>query len=101
MGYRALSHDDLYDAIYLHTHPDEKRILPVSLNDFIHAGAFPGVMTLVVGDEIALEFETGDSRRSETVLEADGSILELKRPGREAIRNKHQAINRSRDAEGA
>jgi hypothetical protein len=100
MGYRALSRSDLYDAIYLHTHPDEKRILPVSLNDFIHASVFPDVMTLVVGGGIALEFETADSTQSETVLDVDGSSTALKRPVRVQIRNKHQATNRRRDAEG-
>lgn len=100
MGYRELSHDDLYDAIYLHTHPDEKRILPVSLNDFIHASVFPNVMTLVVGAGIALEFETAESSQSETVLDADGSLTALKRPRREPLRNKHQMMGKRRDTEG-
>ncbi|MFP8882047.1 MAG: hypothetical protein VCE43_22510, partial [Myxococcota bacterium] len=101
MGYRALAHDDLYDAIYLHTHPDEKRILPVSLNDFIHAGAFPDVMTLVVGGGIALEFEIVDPRPNGIAIEADGSVLELKRPGRKTTRTKDQAMRQRPDAEGA
>lgn len=101
MGYRALAHDDLYDAIYLHTHPDEKRILPSSLNDFIHAGAFPDVMTLLVGDGIALEFEIVERHEGGSVIDADGEILALKRPGRKRIRTKYQAMQGRQDAEGA
>jgi len=59
MGYGSLQHPELYDAIYLHTHPRGKRLIPNSIPDYIHAGTFRFVSTLLVGNGISIEFEKG------------------------------------------
>ncbi len=58
MGYESLQHPELYDAIYLHTHPRGKRIIPNSIPNYIHAETFRVVSTLLVGDGIPIEFES-------------------------------------------
>jgi hypothetical protein len=58
MGYGSLLHAELYDAIYLHTHPQGKRVIPNSISDYIHAETFKIVSTLLVGNGIAIEFES-------------------------------------------
>jgi hypothetical protein len=58
MGYGSLQNAELYDAIYLHTHPRGKRIIPDSIPDYVHAETFKTVSTLLVGNGIPIEFES-------------------------------------------
>ncbi len=68
MGYRSLQLPELYDAIYLHTHPRDKRVLPNSISDYIHADTFRFVSTLVVGNGIPIEFESTDGRPCRAIV---------------------------------
>jgi len=98
MGYGSLQHPELYDAIYLHTHPKGKRILPNSIPDYIHAETFPIVSTLLVGNGIPIEFERIERRDDEIdQLEVDGREFSLKRPERKRIRTKEQQRRTRRD----
>jgi hypothetical protein len=100
MGYGSLRHRELYDAIYLHTHPKDKRIIPNSISDYIHAESFRNVSTLLVGNGIPIEFES--IKRSEGGVDhfkIDGREFSLKRPKRVRVRSKGQLRHRKRDAE--
>ena len=91
MGYRSLQLPELYDAIYLHTHPRDKRVLPNSISDYIHADTFGFVSTLVVANGIPIEFEsTGKSNNGVDHFEVDGQEFSLERPERERIRSKER-----------
>ncbi len=98
MGYGSLQHPELYDAIYLHTHPRGKRILPNSIPDYIHAETFPIVSTLLVGNGIPIEFERIE-RRGDDIdqLEVDGHKFSLKRPAHKRLRTKEQQRRAQRD----
>jgi hypothetical protein len=95
MGYRLLQHPDLYDAIYLHTHPRSKRIIPNSIPDYIHAESFRIVSTLLVGGGIPIEFESIEgSRSSVDQFEVDGRRFSLKRPEKQRLRS-YERLRRS------
>ncbi len=98
MGYGSLQHAELYDAIYLHTHPKGKRIIPNSIPDYIHAETFPIVSTLLVGNGIPIEFES-IKRRGDDIdqLEVDGRAFSLKRPARKRLLTKEQQRRAQRD----
>jgi hypothetical protein len=99
MGYGSLQHPDLYDAIYLHTHPRDKRVIPNSISDYIHAETFRIVSTLLVGNGIPIEFESiGRSKSGVDHFEVDGQQFSLKRPQRTRIRSKEQLRRRQRDS---
>jgi hypothetical protein len=91
MGYGSLQHAELYDAIYLHTHPRGKRIIPDSIPDYVHAETFKTVSTLLIGDGIPIEFESIE-RSGDGVdqLEVDGRRISLKRPEKRRLRSKEQ-----------
>ncbi len=89
MGYKSLQHPELYDAIYLHTHPRDKRIIPNSIPDYIHAETFGVASTLLVGDGIQIEFERIERSGSGVDhFEVDGQQFSLKRPERKRLRSK-------------
>ena len=99
MGYGSIQHPDLYDAIYLHTHPRDKRVIPNSISDYVHAETFKIVSTLLVGNGIPIEFESiGRSEYGVDHFEVDGQEFSLNRPVRERIRSKEQLRRRRRDA---
>jgi len=99
MGYGSLQHAELYDAIYLHTHPKDKRILPNSIADYIHADSFPNVSTLLVGSGIPIEFESiGEGENGVDRFEVDGREFSQERPEPEPIRSKEQLRRQQRDA---
>jgi hypothetical protein len=78
MGYGSLQHSDLYDAIYLHTHPRDKRVIPNSISDYIHAETFRIVSTLLVGNGTLIEFESiGQNKSGVDRFEVDGAGLVL------------------------
>jgi hypothetical protein len=100
MGYGSLQHPELYDAIYLHTHPRGKRIIPNSIPDYIHAESFKIVSTLLVGDGIPIEFESIEKSGSGVdQFEVDGRRFSLKRPEKKRLRSKEQ-LRRSQWDEG-
>ncbi len=102
MGYRSLQLPELYDAIYLHTHPRGKRVLPNSISDYIHADTFRFVSTLVVGNGIPIEFESiGKSNNGVDQFEVDGQEFSLERPERERIRSKEQLRRNRSNADDA
>jgi len=99
MGYGSLQHPELYDAIYLHTHPQGKRVIPNSISDYIHAEIFKIVSTLLVGNGIAIEFESIEQSEDRVDRFAvDGRNFSLKRPERERVRTKERLRRRQRDA---
>lgn len=99
MGYGSLLHPELYDAIYLHTHPQGKRIIPNSISDYIHAETFKIVSTLLVGNGIAIEFESIEQSEDRVDhFDVDGRNFSLKRPERKRIRSRNQLRRRPRDA---
>ncbi len=99
MGYGSLLHPELYDAIYLHTHPQGKRVIPNSISDYIHAETFKIVSTLLVGNGIAIEFESIERSKDRIDhFDVDGRSFSLERPKRERIRSKEQLRRRQRDA---
>jgi hypothetical protein len=99
MGYGSLQHPELYDEIYLHTHPRGKRIIPNSIPDYIHAETFKIVSTLLVGNGIAIEFESIEkSGSSVDQFEVDGRRFSLKRPKKQRFRSKEQRRRRRRNA---
>jgi hypothetical protein len=102
MGYHSLQHPEVYDVIYLHTHPRDKRIIPNSIQDYIHAETFRVVSTLLVGDGIPIEFESIE-RNGNGVdrFEVDGQQFSLKRPGRERLRSKKRLRRSQRDIDDA
>ena len=100
MGYGSLQHPELYDAIYLHTHPRGKRVIPNSIADYVHAETFRIVSTLLVGNGIPIEFESiGKSENDVDHFEVDGQEFSLERPERERVRSKEQLRRRQRDAD--
>jgi len=100
MGYGSLAHTELYDSIYLHTHPVGKRIIPNSIPDYIHAETFRIVSTLLVGNGIPIEFESIERSKSGVDhFEVDGQKFSIKRPDRVRVRSKGQVRRRERDAE--
>jgi hypothetical protein len=102
MGYGALQHPELYDAIYLHTHPRGKRIIPNSIPDYIHAGSFGFVSTLLVGNGIPIEFESIEGSESGVDwFEVDGQRFSLKRPEKQRSRSKEHLRRNRRDVDDA
>jgi hypothetical protein len=102
MGYGSLQHPELYDAIYLHTHPRGKRIIPNSIPDYIHAETFRVVSTLLVGDGIPIEFESIEGSRSGVdQFEVDGRRFSLKRPEKQRVRSREQLRRSQHDADDA
>jgi hypothetical protein len=102
MGFRSLQHPELYDAIYLHTHPRDKRVIPNSISDYIHAKTFGTVSTLLVGNGIPIEFESIEQRRTGVDLfEVDGHEFSLERPKRKRIRSKEPLRRRRREPNDA
>jgi hypothetical protein len=100
MGYGALQHPELYDAIYLHTHPHNKRVIPNSLSDYIHAEAFKIPSTLLVGKGIPIEFESiGRNKDRIDHFEVDGREFSMTRPVRERLRNREQKRRKRGDAD--
>jgi len=98
MGYGSLQHPELYDAIYLHTHPRGKRIIPNSIPDYIHAESFKIVSTLLVGNGISIEFESIEKSGSGIdQFEVDGRRFSLKRPEKKRLRSKEQLRRSQRD----
>jgi hypothetical protein len=98
MGYGSLQHPELYDAIYLHTHPRGKRIIPNSIPDYIHAESFKIVSTLLVGNGISIEFESIEKSGSGIdQFEVDGRRFSLKRPEKKRLRSKEQVRRSHRD----
>jgi hypothetical protein len=102
MGYGSLMHTELYDAIYLHTHPRGKRIIPNSIPDYVHAETFKTVSTLLVGNGISIEFESIEkSGNGIDQFEVDGRKFSLKRPERQRLRSKEQRRRNRRNADDA
>jgi hypothetical protein len=103
MGHGFVSHSKLYDAIYLHTHPKGKRIIPNSIGDYMHADFSQDVQTLLVGDGIHIEFKTvaphSPASDSVDVLIADGTETSFKRPYVGWVHSKAQADRRILDQE--
>jgi len=100
MGYGSLQHAELYDAIYLHTHPRSKRILPDSIPDYVHAETFKTVSTLLVGNGIPIEFESIERSGSGVdQFEVDGRRFSLKRPEKRRLRSKEQRRRGRRNAD--
>ena len=91
MGYGSLQHAELYDAIYLHTHPRGKRTIPDSIPDYVHAETFKTMTTLLVGNGIPIEFESIErSEDGVDQFEVDGRRFTLKRPEKRRLRSKEQ-----------
>jgi len=102
MGYGSLQHPQLYDAIYLHTHPRNKRIIPNSIPDYLHADAFRTVSTLLVGNGIPIEFESIEKNADGIDrFEIDGEQFSLMRPEPVRFRTKEQLRRRHGDADDA
>ena len=102
MGYGSLQHPELYDAIYLHTHPRGKRIIPDSIPDYVHAETFKIVSTLLVGNGIPIEFESVERNESGVdQFEVDGRKFSLKRPEKQRLRSKEQRRRSRRNADDA
>jgi hypothetical protein len=102
MGYGSLQHPELYDAIYLHTHPRGKRLIPNSIPDYIHAGTFGFVSTLLVGNGISIEFESIEGSGSGVdQFEVDGRSFSLKRPEKQRLRSKEQLRRNQHDVDDA
>jgi len=100
MGYGSLQHPEVYDAIYLHTHPRNKRIIPNSIPDYIHAETFKFASTLLVGNGISIEFESIERNENGVDhFEVDGVHFSLKRPERERLRTMEQLRRRQGDAD--
>lgn len=100
MGYGSLQGPELYDAIYLHTHPRNKRVIPNSIPDYLHAESFRIVSTLLVGNGIPIEFES-IPRDDDGIdrFDVDGREFSRKRPEPERARTKEQARRRRGDAD--
>jgi hypothetical protein len=102
MGYGSLQHPELYDAIYLHTHPRGKRIIPDSIPDYVHAETFKIVSTLLVGNGVPIEFESIERSGSGVdQFEVDGRRFSLKRPEKRRLRSKEQRRRGRRNADDA
>jgi len=102
MGYGSLQHAELYDAIYLHTHPRGKRIIPDSIPDYVHAETFKTVSTLLVGNGIPVEFKSIERSGSGVDrFEVDGRRFSLKRPEKRRLRSKEQRRRSRRNADDA
>jgi hypothetical protein len=102
MGYGSLQHPELYDAIYLHTHPRGKRIIPNSVSDYVHAKTFKIASTLLVGNGTSIEFESIDRSDSGVdQFEVDGRRFLLKRPKKQRFRSKKQRRRSRRNADDA
>lgn len=102
MGYGSLRHPELYDAIYLHTHPRGKRVIPNSISDYIHAGTFGFVSTLLVGNGVPIEFESIEGTGNGVDwFEVDGRRFSLKRPEKQRSRSKEHLRRNRRDADAA
>jgi hypothetical protein len=102
MGYGLLQHPELYDAIYLHTHPRGKRIIPDSVPDYVHAETFKIVSTLLIGNGISIEFESVEkSGNGVDQFEIDGRRFSLKRPETQRFRSKEQRRRSRRNADDA
>jgi hypothetical protein len=102
MGYGSFQHAELYDAIYLHTHPRGKRIIPDSIPDYVHAETFKIVSTLLVGDGIPIEFESIERNGSGVdQFEVDGRRFSLKRPEKRHLRSKEQRRRGRRNVDDA
>jgi len=102
MGYGSLQHLELYDAIYLHTHPRGKRIIPNSLPDYVHAETFKTVSTLLVGNGTSIEFESIERIDGGVdQFEVDGRRFLLKRPEKQRFRSKEQRRRNRRNADDA
>jgi len=100
MGYGSLGDPELYDAIYLHTHPHNKRVIPNSIPDYIHAETFRNVSTLLVGDGIPIEFESIPRSDDQTdIFDVDGREFSRKRVEPERPRTKEQARRSHGDAD--
>jgi len=100
MGYGSLEHPELYDAIYLHTHPRERRIVPNSISDYMHAASFRNVTTLIVGDGIPIEFESIDSSKDGVDrFNVDGREFSYERPAQVSVRSPQQRRHGVRDAD--
>lgn len=102
MGYGSLSNPEFYDAIYLHTHPRGKRILPNSLSDYLHAESLTTASRLLVGDGIPIEFESAARNKSGVdYFEIDDRSFSLKRPEQKRLRSKEQRRRNHSDADDA
>ena len=102
MGYGLLQRPELYDAIYLHTHPRGKRIIPNSIPDYIHAVTFGFVSTLLVGNGIPIEFKSTEGSGSGVDwFEVDGQRFSLKRPEKQRLRSKEQLRRSQHDVDDA
>jgi hypothetical protein len=102
MGYGSLQHPELYDAIYLHTHPRGKRIIPNSIADYVHAKTFKTASTLLVGNGTSVEFESIERSGSRVdQFEVDGRRFSLKRPENRRFRSKEQRRRNRRYADDA
>ncbi len=102
MGYGSLQHPELYDAIYLHTHPRGRRIIPNSIPDYIHAESFKIVSTLLVGNGIPIEFESIEGNRSGVdQFEVDGRRFSVKRPEKQRLRSKQRLRRSKHDVDDA
>jgi hypothetical protein len=100
MGYGSLQGPELYDAIYLHTHPRNKRVIPNSIPDYIHAETFPTVSTLLVGNGIPIEFESIERNEDKIdYFDVDGREFARKRPEPERLRTREQARRSHGDAD--
>ncbi len=102
MGYGSLTHPEFYDAIYLHTHPRGKRIVPNSISDYLHAETFKIASTLLVGDGIPIEFESIErNKHGVDRFEVDDRSFSVKRPERRRLRSKEQRRRQRRYADDA
>jgi len=100
MGYGSLAQPELYDAIYLHTHPRDKRVIPNSIPDYIHAETFRNVSTLLVGSGIPIEFESIPRREDKVdTFDIDGREFSRTRVEPERPRTREQARRSHGDAD--
>ncbi|HXV36165.1 MAG TPA: hypothetical protein VEC18_03395 [Myxococcota bacterium] len=102
LGFTSLRDPEWYDAVYLHTHPRDKRLIPNSIPDFLHAEVFPNVSKLVVGDGIPVEFES-IARNADgiDVFEIDGRQLSIERPTHAPPRTKDELRRAQHDVDDA
>jgi len=100
MGYGSLAQPELYDAIYLHTHPRDKRVIPNSIPDYIHAETFRNVSTLLVGSGIPIEFESIPRREDKIdTFDVDGRKFSRTRVEPKRPRTAEQARRSHGDAD--
>jgi len=100
MGYGSLAQPELYDAIYLHTHPRDKRVIPNSIPDYIHAETFRNVSTLLVGSGIPIEFESIPRREDKVdTFDVDGREFSRTRVEPKRPRTAEQARRSRGDAD--